>query len=68
MSARGQVVAASKWRETYRQLFQEADKDNNGSSVHSVPVMGIGIVTSLVQRCPEPGQFNVVGALFVGEV
>ncbi|CAL1137238.1 unnamed protein product [Cladocopium goreaui] len=24
------VVAASKWRETYRQLFQEADKDNNG--------------------------------------
>eukprot|EP00435_Cladocopium_sp_Y103_P075108 s194_g54.t1 len=26
----GPVVAASKWRETYRQLFQEADKDNNG--------------------------------------
>eukprot|EP00434_Breviolum_minutum_P019066 symbB.v1.2.016807.t2/scaffold1292.1/size223628/5 len=27
---RHKVVAADKWRETYRQLFQEADKDNNG--------------------------------------
>jgi len=44
-SARGQVVAASKWRETYRQLFQEADKDNNGSSVPFMIFMGIGIVT-----------------------
>ncbi|CAJ1378689.1 unnamed protein product, partial [Effrenium voratum] len=24
------IVAATKWRETYRQLFQEADTDNNG--------------------------------------
>lgn len=63
-SARGQVVAASKWRETYRQLFQEADKDNNGSSVPFMIFMGIGIVTIVFgPEMSGAGTFFVVGAI-----